>query len=198
MVTQLLSDLTSPVKIKGSKGQITIIPFETYDLSGFRDSLDAASIIFDLEPNFSSDAFITSDFSEAETQRKQRDAVRVIQAARTILKASDENPRYALVVTKQDIFATRFNFVFGLANHDLGVGLISTARLTEWHDGISSSQMKERVLKEAAHEIGHLGGLVHCEKETCFMAFSETIEKVDKKLPMLCEDCRRKLKTNGR
>jgi archaemetzincin len=154
--------------------------------------------MFHLEPSFSTEAFMTSDISEVENQRKQRDAVRVIKAARNILKAADENPRYALIVTKQDIFATRFNFVFGLANRDLGLGLISTARLTEWHDGLSPSQMKERVLKEAAHEIGHLGGLAHCENETCLMAFSNTLEMVDKKLPILCDKCRRKLKTDGR
>jgi archaemetzincin len=197
-VKQWLSDLDSSIGPERSNREISIIPFETYDLTEFRDSLEAAALMFNLLPNFSTDAFITSDLSGAETQRKQRDAARITAAARNILKATHENSKYALVVTKQDIFATRFNFVFGLANQDLGVGLISTARLIEWNEGVSPGLMKERVLKEAAHEIGHLVGLVHCQKQTCIMAFSETIKKVDEKLPMLCDDCRRKLKTDGR
>jgi archaemetzincin len=124
--------------------------------------------------------------------------VKIIEAARKILKENGENSKYALIVTKQDIFASRFNFVFGLANRDLGVGLISTARLAEWYDGLSASQMRERVLKEAAHEIGHLRGLAHCGNETCLMAFSETLEEVDRKLPILCQNCRKRLRTDGR
>jgi predicted Zn-dependent protease len=197
-VIRLSSSGDSEVKRGARKRQISIVPFETYDLSEFKDSLEAAALLYGLEPNFSTESFITSDLSNTETQRKQRDAVRLAKAARIILKATEENPKYALIVTKQDIFASRFNFVFGHANRELGVGVISTARLKEWYDGISPSIMKERVLKEAAHEIGHLGGLAHCENGKCLMAFSETLEMVDLKLPVLCSECKRKLRTEGK
>lgn len=178
--------------------EVTILPFEGCDISQFRDSLDAAVMMYGLEPNFSSDAYVTSDISDLERQRRQRDAAKIILSAKNILKSSDETPRYALLVTKQDLFANKMNFVFGLANRDLGIGVLSTARLTERNDELTPSQIKERIFKEAAHEIGHLGGLTHCERDTCLMSFSNTIGEVDQKLPLLCDDCKRKLRTNGR
>lgn len=181
-----------------SNREIAILPLENYDLSPIRDSLEVAALMYGLEPRFALDAYITSDISDVERKRKQRDAARVIISAKNILKDTDENPRYALIVTNQDVYTSKLNFVFGLANHDLGVGLVSTTRLTQRDEEVTPSQIKERIMKEAAHEIGHLGGLVHCEKEGCLMAFSDTIEMVDQKLPMLCGDCKRKLRTDGR
>jgi len=178
--------------------EVTILAYEGYDISQFRDSLESAVILYGLEPNFASDAFITSDISELEKQRNQRDAVKVILFARNILKSSDENPRYSLVVTRNDLFSNNLHFVFGLANREMGIGVLSTSRLTLRDEDVTPTQIKERIFKEAAHEIGHLGGLAHCENGTCLMAFSNTLEEVDQNLPLLCEDCKRKLRTDGR
>lgn len=147
---------------------------------------------------FLNEVYITSDLSEAEKKRNQRDAIKMITASKSTLKETEENPRYALMITNQDIFSNRSSYVFGLANHDLGVGLVSTARLTEWREDTTPSQIKERILKESAHEIGHLGGLAHCEKRTCLMSFAETLEEMDERLPLLCLDCTKKLRTVGR
>lgn len=190
---------SSAIKPSNRKNrEIAILPYENYDISQFRDSLEAAALTYRLEPNFAVDVYVTSDLSDAERQRKQRDAVRVIYAAKDVLKETDENPRYALVVSKPDIFVGKTNFVFGVANHELGVGLISTARLVEWTEGVTPSLIKERILKEASHEIGHLGGLAHCERKECLMSFSNNIEEVDQKLPILCDGCKKKMRTNGR
>ena len=193
-MTLSLSELFS----KNRNRILAIIPFETSDLSQFKDPLEAAAIMYRLDPVFLSDVYLTSDVSESEKQRKQRDAVRVINFSKNILKETEDNPRYALIVTSEDCFSGKSSHVFGLANHDLGVGLVSTARLTEWNEDLTPSRIKERILKEAAHEIGHLGGLTHCENATCVMAFVNTIDKLDEKLPLLCLECHKKLRTTGR
>ncbi len=181
------------------KREIAIVPFESFDLREIKDSLEAAALLYGLEPVFSSDAYLTASLSDAELKRKQRDAVRIITSSKNILMATGEKAKYALVVTKVDLFSERLRFIFGLANQELGVGLLSTARLrVRDGDEVTPAVIKERVLKEAAHEIGHLGGLAHCENPKCLMAFSNSIKEVDQKLPFLCEECKIKLRTVGR
>ena len=170
--------------------QIAIIRFENADYSQFKDSLQAAALIYGLEPTFSTDVRLTGDLSEAEQRRGQRDAIRLILSSKDQL--DQQSP--VLLVTDQDLFAGRMRFVFGLANRDLGIAVMSTSRLTEWVEDLTPSRIQERILKEAAHEIGHLRGLPHCERESCLMSFSNTLEKVDLKLPMLCDACERKLR----
>ncbi len=190
--------MSRPTSSVRKNREVTILSYEGHDISQFRDSLESAAILYGLEPNFASDAFITSDISELEKQRNQRDAVKVIMYAKNTLKSSDENPRYSLVVTRHDLFMNKMHFVFGLANREMGIGILSTSRLTLRDENVTPSQIKERIFKEAAHEIGHLGGLAHCENRTCIMAFSNTLEEVDQKLPLLCDDCKRKLRIEGR
>ncbi len=173
--------------------QIAIVPFENLNFSQFKESLDAAAIIYDLEATFQSDFYLTCDISDAERKRNQRDAIRAITLVRDQLKEVGR-PSYHLVVTNQDLFARDLNFVFGLANLDMAVAIMSTFRLVHCQEDLTPSKIQERIMKEASHEIGHLRGLSHCERPTCLMAFSNTLEDVDAKLPMLCTRCSMKLR----
>jgi archaemetzincin len=146
--------------------------------------------LFDLETYF------TSPTTDAERIRRQRDAVIIILSARQTLQQQIQGPKSRalnLLVTNQDIFASKMNFVFGLANQDIGVAVMSIFRLSRWIEDLTPSQIQERVLKEGAHETGHLLGLSHCEKAKCLMCFSENLEQVDKKLPLLCRNCLKKI-----
>ena len=49
---------------------------------------------------------------------------------------------------------------------------------------------RERILKEAVHELGHLHGLSHCDDRSCVMVFSESVEGVDSKGADFCGRCR--------
>ncbi|MEM3684313.1 MAG: archaemetzincin family Zn-dependent metalloprotease [Conexivisphaerales archaeon] len=109
------------------------------------------------------------------------------------LKELKENGGYDLVVglTDNDIFIPGSNFVFGYAEPKAGSAVVSLKRLKESAD---SKKFEERVYKELAHEIGHLVGLNHCEKETCIMKFANSLQEVDARLPILCNDCAAKVK----
>ena len=49
---------------------------------------------------------------------------------------------------------------------------------------------RERLLKEALHELGHLAGLAHCDDPACLMAQSADVAAVDRKGAALCAPCR--------
>ncbi len=180
-----------------ARNQIAILPFENMNFSQFRESLDAASLIFGLEATFLSDFYLTCDASEEENKRKQRDAMRVITLAKDQLEEAAEGTRYHLVVANQDLFARNLGFVFGLANREMRIAMMSIFRLVHWQEDLTPSRMQERILKEASHEIGHLRGLGHCPRPSCLMAFSNTLEEVDEMLPMLCIECSKRLRAVG-
>ena len=97
--------------------------------------------------------------------------------------------RLVLGVIKGDGYVPGLNFVFGLANRDLGVASVYTRRLHVR----DASLFIDRLVKECVHELGHLLGLNHCSNPRCVMSFSNSVAEVDRKSKMFCEDCSLKL-----
>jgi len=171
-----------------------ISPYENADLSQSRESLGAAAAFFGFETRFEIQLYFTSPESVTEIRRGQKDAFKIILCAKeTLTQQSSKQKRLRLIVSNHDLFANGMNFVFGLADADLGIGVVSTYRLTRWVEDLTPSKIQERIFKESAHEIGHLVGLQHCQNESCMMSFSENIAQVDSKLPLLCKDCSRRV-----
>ncbi len=122
--------------------------------------------------------------------RGQYDAWRIVQHYRGIL-GEDE---YILLVTDKDLYAAGLNFVFGLAWR--GVAIISVHRLFPEFYGQPPDRalFKERMIKEAVHEVGHLHGLMHCSDRRCVMAFSNSIADTDYKDSRPCKRCLARLR----
>jgi archaemetzincin len=90
-------------------------------------------------------------------------------------------------------------FVFGEAQLDGNCALVSTARLKEEFYGMPPRRelARERLIKEAVHELGHTFGLRHCADWRCVMSSSHAVERLDVKGAAFCALCRRVVFENG-
>jgi archaemetzincin len=97
-----------------------------------------------------------------------------------------------LGVTTVDLFIPMLSFVFGQAQLQGRVAVVSTARLRqEFYDlPADSSLTTQRTMKEAIHEIGHTFGLTHCLDKRCPMSLSTMVTSIDAKGTQLCGSCR--------
>jgi archaemetzincin len=111
------------------------------------------------------------------------------------LAAARANDEVILGVTGVDLYVPGLNFVFGLADLRSHVAVISLARLyPEFYGQPRNPKLfKERALKEAIHELGHLWGLGHCPDPACIMFFSNSLADTDRKGPGFCAKCRESL-----
>lgn len=103
-----------------------------------------------------------------------------------------------LGITDVDLYERGMNFVFGVAIPPLRGAIISTYRLDPRFYGkpFNYEKLRERTLKEAVHELGHVFGLAHCANPRCVMHFSNSIFDTDFKGWRFCEKCEEKVKYN--
>ena len=97
-----------------------------------------------------------------------------------------------LGVAAVDLYIPILTFVFGEAQMGGPCAVLSTHRLRQEFYGLASDNelLRERLLKEAVHEVGHTLNLTHCDDYQCVMASSHAVEWIDLKGSALCGACR--------
>ena len=138
----------------------------------------------------------TFDLSFAlDAGRQQYYSTAIIQR---LERAGDPDVR-VLGVTASDLYVPVLTFVFGEAQLDGNCAVVSTARLKEEFYGLPPrpDMVRERLLKEAAHELGHTFGLRHCANWRCVMTSSHAVERLDVKGAEFCGACRKSILSNG-
>ncbi len=97
-----------------------------------------------------------------------------------------------LAVTDADLYIPILTFVFGEAQIGGPCAVVSTHRLRQEFYGLPRDPelLRERLLKEAAHELGHTLHLTHCDDYRCAMAPSHAVEWIDIKSAQFCSFCR--------
>jgi archaemetzincin len=89
-----------------------------------------------------------------------------------------------------DIFVPDAPFVFGEADRQARVAVVSIARLRQ---GADPETAKRRIQIEAVQEAGHLLGLSFCDDSRCVMFLAQSVADCDRKGITLCSVCRNEL-----
>jgi len=113
----------------------------------------------------------------------------------SILKQLEKSaPSFAMkviAITKVDLFIPILTHVYGEAQLGGKACVVSTYRLK---DQISAANpgviFKQRIVKEAVHELGHTFNLRHCKEHACIMHYCRTELDVDRKSDQLCRYCK--------
>lgn len=96
-----------------------------------------------------------------------------------------------LGVTAVDLYIPILTFVFGEAQMAGPCAVVSAHRLRQEFYGLPADPeiLRQRLLKESVHEIGHTLNLTHCDDYSCVMAPSHAVEWIDLKESALCNSC---------
>jgi archaemetzincin len=96
-----------------------------------------------------------------------------------------------LGLTEADLSIPMLSFLFGQAQFDGPVALVSLCRLRQEFYSLPGDDtvLRERLSKEILHELGHTFGLTHCADSQCAMSLSTHVALVDAKRERYCAGC---------
>lgn len=112
-----------------------------------------------------------------------------------LIKNKPKDAVVLMAITQKDLFPKpEWNYVFGLASYQNGVGVTSMYR---FHDGNLNKENFNtsllRLAKISSHEIGHMFGLNHCLNAICVMNGTNNLTETDEHFARLCSLCQKKL-----
>lgn len=121
-------------------------------------------------------------------ERQQFHSSEILQRMQALVQPQDWR---VLGVAEVDLYIPILKYVFGEAQMGGPCAIVSTYRLRQEFYGLPDDDalLRERVLKEAIHELGHTLHLRHCEDYRCAMASSHSVEWIDLREHSLCAAC---------
>lgn len=123
-----------------------------------------------------------------DPQRKQYQSVEIMKL---LAQHAPSDAHRVLGVTDVDLAIPMLSFLFGQAQLNGRIAVVSICRLHQEFYGLAADDetLRERTAKEALHELGHTFGLVHCNQSKCVMSLATHIGLVDSKQEKYCERC---------
>jgi len=125
-------------------------------------------------------------------ERQQYHSSEILERVTALTRLQDWR---ILAVTAVDLYIPILKYVFGEAQLQGRCALISYHRLRQEFYGLDQddSLLRQRLLKESVHELGHTLGLAHCQDYRCAMASAHAVEWIDLREDAMCEACRSKV-----
>ncbi|MFH0914548.1 MAG: archaemetzincin family Zn-dependent metalloprotease [Chloroflexota bacterium] len=129
-------------------------------------------------------------------KRKQYLAPMLLSHLRNLKVERDDR---CLGIVDVDLYSPGLNFIFGAADINSGVAVMSLYRLRQERYGLPHNDeiLRARAVKEAIHELGHTYYLSHCTGIRCIMHFSNSLRDTDIKMTSFCPKCQQRLKEMG-
>jgi archaemetzincin len=166
---------------------LLIVPIRPVDHAELAALLQPLSNAFELPVSIEESNYIDPSFA-FDTYRNQFNSTSIISH---LLDRFSSRPGKIIGITAVDLFVPVLTYVFGEAQLDGQVAVLSIYRLREELYGLEPNPKLEqvRLLKEAIHELGHTFGLIHCHTQECVMHSSTSAEEIDLKGKNFCEEC---------
>ena len=144
---------------------------------------------------------VKTDYTEFEYEdayNVERDQYFSTQIIRDLLNLYSNKDVKVLGITSYDLYIPILTFVFGEAQLEGKIAVVSSFRLDPAFYGLPSDKdlREERLIKESVHELGHTFGLIHCINLDCVMRSSTYVEEIDLKPLSFCSDCQKILSKN--
>jgi archaemetzincin len=166
--------------------KIYILPLRFEDDSLLQDLSSALAEVFKLPVELLHRPFSLTDGHDSV--RNQYNSTWILSKLPEIVPEGDCK---VLAVTSVDLYVPVLTFVFGEAQLGGKAAVVSSFRLRDELYGLPPNPqlLRERLGKEAVHELGHTFGIVHCRDPMCVMHSYTYAEEIDFKSRELCKAC---------
>lgn len=121
-------------------------------------------------------------------ERQQFHSSELLQRMQSLVERRDWR---FLAIADVDLYIPILKYVFGEAQLGGPCAIVSAFRLRQEFYGLEpdAGLLRERLLKECVHELGHTLDLHHCQDYRCAMASSHAVEWIDLRGSTLCSSC---------
>jgi archaemetzincin len=166
---------------------ILIVPIRPVDHAEVISLIEPLTSIFQQSVSIEESSYVDPAFA-FDSYRNQFNSSSIIAA---LLENYPTHQGKVIGITTVDLFVPVLTYVFGEAQLDGKVAVLSSFRLREELFGLDPNPGLEhiRLLKETIHELGHTFGLIHCPMPECVMHASTSAEEVDVKGKNFCREC---------
>lgn len=171
---------------------ILIVPVPPSDMRKVNALVSPVQSTFGLSVHVNSSNTVDPSFA-FDLYRNQYNSTSIISA---LIRQFEKHDGKVLGITSVDFFVPVLTYVFGEAQLDGPIAVVSSYRLDDTLYGLPSNPtlLHERLVKEAVHELGHTFGLIHCHDYRCVMHSSTAVEEIDVKSERFCPACEDQLR----